>query len=96
VNRARINASVSSASRPAQHGPDDPGRSIGLTAIRRSGLGRGDFRTRIRNALFADGLKTVGEVREISDEALLSLPDFGKGSAAHLRETLQPAVDGRS
>jgi DNA-directed RNA polymerase alpha subunit len=46
------------------------------------------FPTRIENALFAAGLKTVGEVREISDETLLSLPDFGKGSVAHLRETL--------
>jgi DNA-directed RNA polymerase alpha subunit len=34
------------------------------------------FPTRIKNALFAAGLKTVGEVREMSDAALLSLPDF--------------------
>ena len=33
------------------------------------------FPTPIKNALFAAGLKTVGEVRETSDEALLSLPD---------------------
>jgi len=46
------------------------------------------FPTRIKNALFAAGLKTVGEVREMSDEALLRLPDFGKTSVAHLRETL--------
>jgi DNA-directed RNA polymerase alpha subunit len=53
------------------------------------------FATRIRNALFAAVLKTVGEVREISDEALLSLPDFGKGSITHLRETLGlPSTDG--
>jgi DNA-directed RNA polymerase alpha subunit len=45
------------------------------------------FPTRIRNALFAAGLKTVGEVREISDEALLSLPNFGKASVAYLRAT---------
>jgi hypothetical protein len=32
------------------------------------------FPTGIKNALFAAGLKTVGEVRETSDEALLSLP----------------------
>ena len=44
--------------------------------------------TRIKDALFAAGLKTAGAVREISDEALLSLPDFGKPSVAHLRETL--------
>jgi hypothetical protein len=46
------------------------------------------FRIHIKNALFAAGLKTVGEVRETPDEALLSLPDFGKSSVAHLRETL--------
>jgi DNA-directed RNA polymerase alpha subunit len=53
------------------------------------------FPTRIKDALFAAGLKTVGEVRETSDEALLSLPDFGKVSVAHLRETLGlPSTDG--
>jgi DNA-directed RNA polymerase alpha subunit len=46
------------------------------------------FPDRIKNALFAAGLKTVGEVREMPDEALLSLPDFGKASVTHLRETL--------
>src|SRR3979409_426334 len=44
--------------------------------------------TRIQNALTGVGLKTVGEVREISDENLLSLQDLGKGSVALLRETL--------
>jgi DNA-directed RNA polymerase alpha subunit len=53
------------------------------------------FPTRINNALFAAGLKTVGEVREMSDEALLALPDFGKTSVTHLRETLGlPSCDG--
>jgi DNA-directed RNA polymerase alpha subunit len=53
------------------------------------------FPSRIENALFAAGLKTVGEVREISDEALLALPDFGNASIAHLRETLGlPSTDG--
>jgi hypothetical protein len=46
------------------------------------------FPTRIKDALFASGLKTVGEVREMSDEALLSLPDFEAASVAHLRATL--------
>jgi DNA-directed RNA polymerase alpha subunit len=32
------------------------------------------FSTRIRNALNAAGIKTVGEVREASDATLLSLP----------------------
>ena len=46
------------------------------------------FPTRIKDALFAAGLKTVGEVREMPDAALLALPEFGKASVAHLRETL--------
>jgi hypothetical protein len=37
----------------------------------------------------------IREVRETSDEALLSLPEFGKASVAHLRETLGlPSTDG--
>jgi DNA-directed RNA polymerase alpha subunit len=51
--------------------------------------------TRIQNVLTAAGLKTVGEVRETSDEILLSFHDIGKGSVAHLRETLGlPSCDG--
>ena len=43
----------------------------------------------------AAGLKTVGQVREMSDEALFALPDFGTASVAHLRETLGlPSTDG--
>jgi DNA-directed RNA polymerase alpha subunit len=50
---------------------------------------------RIRNVLAAAGLKTVGEVRETSDEILLSFQDLGKTSIAHLRETLGlPSTDG--
>jgi DNA-directed RNA polymerase alpha subunit len=53
------------------------------------------FSTKIRNALTASGLKTVGEIREASDETLLGLPDLGKGSVAHLRETLGlPSTEG--
>jgi DNA-directed RNA polymerase alpha subunit len=53
------------------------------------------FATRIRNVLAAAGLKTVGEVRETSDEILLSFQDLGQGSVAHLRETLGlPSCDG--
>jgi DNA-directed RNA polymerase alpha subunit len=53
------------------------------------------FSTRVRNALNAAGLKTVGEVREASDATLLSLPELGRGSVAHLRETLGlPSTDG--
>jgi len=46
------------------------------------------FSTRIRNALTKAGWKTVGEIREASDATLLGLPDLGKGSVAHLRETI--------
>jgi DNA-directed RNA polymerase alpha subunit len=50
---------------------------------------------RIRNVLAAAGLRTVGEVREASDEMLLSLPNLGRRSVAHLRETLGlPSTDG--
>jgi DNA-directed RNA polymerase alpha subunit len=53
------------------------------------------FPTRITTALFAAGLKTVGEVREMSDKALIALPDFGKTSITHLRKTLGlPSCDG--
>src|SRR6267142_3038441 len=52
------------------------------------------FSTRIQNALRAADLKTVGEVREISDETLISLPDFGKGSLSDLRKKLGlPSTD---
>jgi DNA-directed RNA polymerase alpha subunit len=54
-----------------------------------------EFPARIRNVLAAAGLETVGEVREISDETLLSFQDVGKGSLVHLRETLGlPSTDG--
>ena len=53
------------------------------------------FPLRIKNALFAAGLKTVGEVRETPDKALLAFPDFGKASITLLRETLGlPSTDG--
>ena len=53
------------------------------------------FSTRIRNALNASGLKTVGDIREASDATLLSLQDLGKGSVIHLREALGlPSRDG--
>jgi DNA-directed RNA polymerase alpha subunit len=53
------------------------------------------FSSRIQNALRAADLKTVGEVRESSDNMLLSLQDFGKGSVAQLRKMLGlPSTDG--
>ena len=54
-----------------------------------------EFPVRIRTALAIAGLETVGEVRETSDEILLSFQDFGKASVVHLRETLGlPSTDG--
>jgi len=53
------------------------------------------FSTRIRNALNAAGMKTVGEVRETSDDNLLSLQDLGPSSISYLRESLGlPSTDG--
>jgi DNA-directed RNA polymerase alpha subunit len=53
------------------------------------------FSARIQKALRTADLKTVGEVREMSDETLISLPDFGKGSLAALRAKLGlPSTDG--
>jgi DNA-directed RNA polymerase alpha subunit len=53
------------------------------------------FPARIQNALRAVNLKTVGDVRETSDETLISLPDFGRGSLTDLREKLGlPSTDG--
>jgi hypothetical protein len=52
------------------------------------------FATRIRKALHAAGMKTIGDVREVSDAALLRLPDFGSGSLSYLREALGlPSTD---
>ena len=54
-----------------------------------------DLPQRIGRVLQSQGLKTVGEVREISDQVLLSFPDLGKGSVKFLRETLGlPSEDG--
>jgi len=51
--------------------------------------------TRIRNALTQAGLRSVGEVRETSDNILLSFQDLGNGSVAYLRQTLGlPSCDG--
>ena len=53
------------------------------------------FPAMIKNALSTAEWKTVGEVREASDESLLSLQNFGASSVASLRETLGlPSRDG--
>jgi DNA-directed RNA polymerase alpha subunit len=70
------------------------GRSHSRVARRDSDRTR-PISTRIQNALRAADLKTVGEVREISDEMLISLPDFGRGSLSDLRMKLDlPSTDG--
>ena len=46
------------------------------------------FSTRIANALRVTGFKTVGDVRETSDNDLLRLQDLGPGSVATLRKSL--------
>jgi hypothetical protein len=46
--------------------------------------------TRIRNAFKFHGLRTVGDVREASDAALVSFQDFGWGSLTFCREVFGP------
>jgi DNA-directed RNA polymerase alpha subunit len=54
-----------------------------------------EFPARIRKVLTAAGLKTVGEVRETSDDVLLRSQDLGRAAVARLRETLGlPSTDG--
>jgi hypothetical protein len=54
-----------------------------------------EFPARIRKVLTAAGLKTVGDVRETSDDVLLSSQDLGRTAVARLRETLGlPSTDG--
>jgi len=44
--------------------------------------------TRIRNAVKFAGLKTIGDIRETTDEALASIPDLGWGSVKWIRAQL--------
>ena len=44
--------------------------------------------TRIRNAVKFAGLKTIGDIRETTDEALASIPDLGPGSVKWIRAQL--------
>jgi DNA-directed RNA polymerase alpha subunit len=43
---------------------------------------------RIKRALEAAGLKTVGDVRKASDAVLLSIQNLGQSSLTHLRNVL--------
>jgi DNA-directed RNA polymerase alpha subunit len=51
-------------------------------------IDRLEFPSRIRRVLQAQGLATVGQVRETSDEVLMSIPGFGPTSIKYLRDTL--------
>ena len=44
--------------------------------------------TRIRNAVKFAGLKTIGDLRETTDEAFASIPDLGPGSVKWIRAQL--------
>jgi hypothetical protein len=46
------------------------------------------FSARIQNVRAAIGLETIGLVREASYDMNFSLPDLGKRTVTHLRETL--------
>ena len=44
--------------------------------------------TRIRNAVKFAGLKTIGDLRETTDEMFASIPNLGPGSVKWLRAKL--------
>jgi len=52
-----------------------------------------EFPARIRTVLAIAGLETVGEVRETSDEILLSFQDFGKGLGHPSARDAWPLID---
>ncbi|WP_083926428.1 DNA-directed RNA polymerase subunit alpha C-terminal domain-containing protein [Bradyrhizobium sp. WSM4349] len=45
-----------------------------------------DLPSRLRNALEIEGVKTVGEVRNMADADLLSFQNLGAASVRHLRQ----------
>src|SRR5260370_31649306 len=69
--RLRREAAVGPMLYPAPELPDD----TSVENVR--------FATRIPNALNVRGMKTIGEVREASDAALLSLPDFRNNALSY-------------
>ena len=50
------------------------------------------FTTRVKRALSVEGVKTVGEIREKSDQELLSFQNLGRRSVAYLRVALGRAI----
>ena len=51
------------------------------------------FSPLIRKALNAAGLKTIGEIRAISDDKLRRMRGVGTGSLAYLRKTIGTKPD---
>jgi DNA-directed RNA polymerase alpha subunit len=52
--------------------------------------------TRIRNAAKYAGLKTIGDLRETTEEMLASIPNLGPGSVKWLRARLGNGGDKRT
>jgi DNA-directed RNA polymerase alpha subunit len=53
------------------------------------------FPTRIYNLLVAADVKTIGEIRKMSDAELQTFQDCGAGTISYLRRTLGlPSTDG--
>lgn len=50
---------------------------------------------RLRNALARAGIRTAGEVRNLSDVDLLSLSGVGRSALRMLRKLLGPSLAGR-
>jgi DNA-directed RNA polymerase alpha subunit len=48
-----------------------------------------DLPTRIQNVLASNAIRTVGELRKLGDDALLSFQDLGDRSVAFIREHLR-------
>ena len=50
---------------------------------------------RIRKAIQCAGLKTIGELRDTTDETFARIPKLGPGSIKWLRERLSRGITGR-
>jgi len=54
------------------------------------------FAPLIRKSLNAAGLKTIGEIRSMSDDELRIMRGVGAGSFAHLRKTISTALKAKA
>ena len=50
-----------------------------------------DLPPRLRNAFASEGIKTVGEVRDLADADLRSLQNLGAASVRHVRRLFGPS-----